>query len=149
MNGKPDGTDGLYKLKKCTSYGAIGGVVIALNDICLRHNIQTISECAHRIIRYTVPGVAVGFMFCSTVFISTRLRGKDDCINYQLGVLAAAPIIHRWFKLPLPIMVHLTYPFLVAACIYKLVPYKPLPKDREYTSDIFQHTWKWRGVFRY
>ncbi|XP_015428785.1 PREDICTED: uncharacterized protein LOC107185585 isoform X1 [Dufourea novaeangliae] len=116
---KPDGEDPLGKIQACLYPCIKLSMLASVHDVLLRSNCKTFAHAGQRVAFWMVPSAVVGTIFPSIVYMSTRLRGKDDSINHAMGALSILPILQRWFHIPFPLSLNIAVIAVFCAVINK------------------------------
>lgn len=95
---KPDGEDLMSKLIYTNKWGIGGAVVIATHDAVLYTRTKGYLPTLARYVYWTAPAVAMVSTFTIGTFMSTRLREKDDLINYFVGSFGAGGVVGAFAK---------------------------------------------------
>lgn len=95
---KPDGQDYAGKMLVTNQYAAVTGLGIATYDVVLYTKPKGLSSIIGRYAFHVGPAMGMATAFTTVTYAATKLRGKDDRINYVLGGLAAGGVYGAWNK---------------------------------------------------
>ncbi|XP_063971974.1 uncharacterized protein LOC135159826 [Diachasmimorpha longicaudata] len=123
----PEGKNPWEKLWGINKYAILTSICATVGDALLISQARNLMETMNVFGFYLLPTVGLASTFASVTYIATNLRGKDDKLNYAIGVAACMPVLHAFQKKQI-----FTIPatlFLLAAALIK--------------KDSKQNNWKW------
>ncbi|XP_043279939.1 uncharacterized protein ND-B14.7 [Venturia canescens] len=94
----PEGQAPFEKIVACAKKAIVAGVFIGGLDCVWHTDAKNFGEVVNCMSYWVVPMVGMASTWASVTYISTKVRGKDDWVNYVVGAAACAPIIHAWKK---------------------------------------------------
>ncbi|THK33008.1 uncharacterized protein LOC107037666 [Diachasma alloeum] len=94
----PEGTNPWEKLWGINKYALMSAAFATIGDCCFISQVKNISETLNVFGFYVIPAVGVASTFAAVTYIATDFRGKDDKLNYGLGVAACMPVLHAFKK---------------------------------------------------
>lgn len=95
---KPEGEDFAGKLVATNKLAATVGTGLAITDVLLYSHPKGYLATLGRFAYFIGPCCGIASAFTFGTFLSTRLRGKDDCYNYYVGSTGAAGVMGAWAK---------------------------------------------------
>lgn len=76
----------------------MGGLALATYDVVLYSKPKGVPNILGRYVYITGPMMGIATAFTTVTFAATKLRGKDDGLNYFLGGVAAGGVLGSWCK---------------------------------------------------
>ncbi|XP_076242573.1 uncharacterized protein LOC143184326 [Calliopsis andreniformis] len=116
---KPEGQDPFGKVMSLAVPTFYGSLVFGIHDVYIRARCATFPYAFARLAFWVIPPPSIAAVFASVTYISTRLRKKDDPINYAAGAIATVPIFKAWFKLPFVVSLQVGSVVTFIAVMYK------------------------------
>ncbi|KAL7300202.1 hypothetical protein TKK_0007045 [Trichogramma kaykai] len=98
---KPDGQDPIGKILGLAPYGVVTGTWCTLFDACLVSHCTNAKQFLNTAGYWMVPLTGMCLAFSGVTYVSTKIRKKDDKVNYVLGALASGSILHAWQRHPM------------------------------------------------
>ncbi|XP_055687988.1 uncharacterized protein LOC129792693 [Lutzomyia longipalpis] len=92
----PDGQDAAGKMLVANTYALFGGVVISTYDVVMLSKPVGIGNILAKYVYNTGPLMGMASAFTMGTYFSTKLRGKDDVINYAIGGALAGGVYGAW-----------------------------------------------------
>lgn len=89
---KPEGQDAFGKMVATNRYALLVGLTASTYDVLMRTKPSGYMAALGRFGANTGPCIGMASAFTMTTLMSTKLRGKDDYLNYVAGALAAAGV---------------------------------------------------------
>lgn len=77
---------------------AVAGLTLATYDVVLYSKPKGIPNIVGRYAFHVGPMMGVATAFTTVTYAATKFRGKDDCLNYVLGGIAAGGVVGTWSK---------------------------------------------------
>jgi len=94
----PEGHRPFEKVVGLSKYGFAGSLGVGIYDSILLSQTTGFWNTVNCFAYWMVPITAMCATFASVAYTSTKIRGKDDYLNYILASVAAGGICYRWQK---------------------------------------------------
>jgi len=96
--GTPDGDDYFYKLAYFCKYSTYVGFCVGIYDVAGIQKFRDPVYCAHRLLKCTSFGFAVGVTYVSAYTCLGAIRKKDDAINHAIAGYIGGALFGYWHK---------------------------------------------------
>ncbi|CRL06430.1 CLUMA_CG019458, isoform A [Clunio marinus] len=93
---KPDGEDYSGKMFATNRYALQAGFAAGVFDVIMYSHPKGYLPTLSRLAWYAGPAVGMASAFTTATYAATKLRGKDDKLNYAIGSCAAAGVFGAW-----------------------------------------------------
>ncbi|XP_011299973.1 uncharacterized protein ND-B14.7 [Fopius arisanus] len=94
----PEGKNPWEKLWGINKYCILSSAFATIGDALFISQTKNLIETMNVLSFYLLPSVGVATTFASVTYIATNVRGKDDKLNYAIGVAACIPVLHAFKK---------------------------------------------------
>lgn len=95
---KPDGEDVGGKMLATNRYALLAGLGWATTDCLFLSKPVGYAPTIARYIYFTAPFMGMASAFTITTYAATKVRGKDDTLNYIVGAFSAGGVYGAWRK---------------------------------------------------
>lgn len=93
-----EGKDYFGKMAVTNQYAAILGLGTATYDVLLYSKPKGFQRIIGRYAFHVGPLMGMASAFTTVTYMGTKLRGKDDRLNYFLGGMAAGGVYGAWSR---------------------------------------------------
>jgi NADH dehydrogenase (ubiquinone) 1 alpha subcomplex subunit 11 len=94
----PEGEDLTGKMIATNRFALIGALSWAVTDILMLSKPKGYLPTIARMGYFALPAAGMASAFTMTTYAATRIRHKDDHLNYALGAIAAGGVCGAWRK---------------------------------------------------
>lgn len=97
----PDGTEPLEKIIATSKYGFTAGLATGIYECGMNEAINGPLKAANCMAFHVIPLTAIAATFAATTYAATKIRGKDEPLNYAIGAMVSSSIIYKVLKRPM------------------------------------------------